>query len=108
MSANAEEIRDLGKALYERLRVMAEHFEDVHKNLDKTNLAFNRAVATLETRVLSSARRFKELGAGPGDEIPAPLPVETTPRAIQAPDLLSTRNQADLNALEQATINFPQ
>ena len=108
MSANAEEIRDLGKALYERLRVMAEHFEDVHKNLDKTNLAFNRAVATLETRVLSSARRFKELGAGTGDEIPAPLPVETTPRAIQAPDLLGNRNQSDLNALEQATINFPQ
>ena len=108
MSANAEEIRDIGKSLFERLRILAEHFEDVHKNLERTNSAFNRAVATLETRVLTSARRFKELGAGTGGDIPSPMPVETSPRSIQAPELMNIPEPAESNRIEQSTIIFPE
>ena len=87
ISQNAREIRDLGKALYDRLRTLAEHFEDVHRNLERTNQAFNRAVGALESRVLVSARRFRELGAGSGEEISSPDQVDTQPRALQAQDL---------------------
>ena len=86
LSVNAAEIRDLGKALYDRIRTLAEHFDDIHKHLERTNHAFNKAVGTLETRVLVSARKLNELGAGTG-EITSPQPVETALRLFQVPEL---------------------
>jgi DNA recombination protein RmuC len=83
LSANAREIRDLGKTLYDRMRTVAEHFTELRKNLDRTNQSFNKAVGTLEARVMPSARRFKELGAGSGDEIPVVLELENSPRSLQ-------------------------
>ena len=83
LSANAREIRDLGKTLYDRMRTVAEHLTELRKNLDRTNQSFNKAVGTLEARVMPSARRFKELGAGHGDEIPVILELENSPRSLQ-------------------------
>jgi DNA recombination protein RmuC len=46
--------------------------------------AFNGAIGTLETRVLVSARRFKELGAAPASlDIDILEPVEKTPRSLK-------------------------
>jgi DNA recombination protein RmuC len=87
ISRNAAEIRDLGKQLYERLRTMAGHFDDIQISLEKTNKAFNRAVGTLESRVMVSARRLKDLGAGSGEEISALELVDSQPRALQSGDL---------------------
>jgi DNA recombination protein RmuC len=56
---------------------------DLSNNLTRTVEAFNRAVGSLESRVLVSARRFKELGATPSSaEIEVIEPVEKTPRAL--------------------------
>jgi DNA recombination protein RmuC len=41
----------------------------------------------MEARVLPAARKFKDLGAATGDEIPPLSPVETTPRALTAPEV---------------------
>lgn len=84
MSENAREIRDLGKALYERLRILGEHFADIRKHLERTNAAYNLAAGTLESRVLVSARRFKELGGASGGDLITPVIVETVPRSLQA------------------------
>jgi DNA recombination protein RmuC len=46
-------------------------------------------VGSLETRVLVSARRFKDMGATGGEDIPAVPPVDTVPRALQAPELIA-------------------
>jgi DNA recombination protein RmuC len=86
IARNAQEISDLGKLLYERMRTMAEHIGDIGKGLEKANTAFNSAVGSLEARVLPAARRFKDLGAATGNEIPALSPIETTPRALIAPE----------------------
>ena len=104
MSANAAEIRDLGKSLYDRIRTLVEYFEEINKHLDRTNHAFNKAVGALETRVLVPARKLRELGAGTGDEIDSPNPVETTPRLFQSPEL----KPRALKAVDQVTINFKQ
>ena len=81
LAQNAQEISDLGRTLYERLRTFAGHLEQMGRNLEQTVAGFNRAVASLETRVLVSARKFQELGAAGPDEIPALEPVEAQPRA---------------------------
>jgi len=88
IAKNAQEISDLGKQLYERMRTMAEHLGDIGKGLEKANSAFNSAVGSLETRVLPAARRFKDLGAATGNEIPALSPIDTTPRTLIAPETM--------------------
>lgn len=89
IQANAQEISDLGKELYQRLLVMASHYDDVKRGLDKAVDAYNRSVASLESRVLVTARRFKDLGAAAGDEIPEVETIEKTTREIQTPEIRS-------------------
>jgi DNA recombination protein RmuC len=87
VAKNAQEISDLGRQLYERMRTLAEYISDIGKGLEKANSAYNSAVGSLEARVLPAARRFKDLGAASGSEVPAIQPVETMPRALTAPEV---------------------
>jgi DNA recombination protein RmuC len=80
MTAHAEEAGQLGKELYERMAVLAEHMNDVGQALGKSVSAYNRAVGSLETRILPAARRFKELGVSSVREIPVLESTEVVPR----------------------------
>jgi DNA recombination protein RmuC len=86
IAENAQEISDLGRQLYERMRTLAEHITEVGKGLEKANAAYNSAVGSMEARVLPAARRFKDLGAASGEELPLVQPIETTPRALSVPE----------------------
>jgi DNA recombination protein RmuC len=86
IARNAQEISDLGKQLYERMRTLSEHIGDMGKGLEKANAAYNNAVGSLEARVFPAARRFKDLGAATSDEIPDLPRVETTQRTLSAPE----------------------
>ena len=80
MTAHAEEAGRLGKELYERMAVLAEHMNDVGQALGKSVSAYNRAVGSLETRILPAARRFKELGVASDREITVLESMEVVPR----------------------------
>jgi DNA recombination protein RmuC len=85
IAQNAQAVADLGRQLYERILKLAEHWAEVGTRLDKAVDAYNSSVATLESRVLVSARRFRDLKAAPEDvEIEAIDPVERTARTLQA------------------------
>jgi len=84
IAQSAQHISDLGKELYERIRVMADHFNSVGKNLDRAVESYNRAVGSLETRVLVSARRFSDYGADTSKAIPDVEPVEKDTRSLQS------------------------
>ncbi len=87
IAKNAQEISDLGKQIYERMRTMTEHIADIGKGLEKANAAYNSAVGSMEARVLPAARRFKDLGSATGNDITALSPIETTPRTLTAPEV---------------------
>ena len=80
MTAHAEEAGRLGKELYERMAVLAGHMNDVGQALGKSVSAYNRAVGSLETRILPAARRFKELGVSSDREILTLEPTEVVPQ----------------------------
>jgi DNA recombination protein RmuC len=82
VAENAERISELGRQVHERLSVLVEHFGVVGKALEKSVDAYNKAVASLETRVLPAARRFPELDPGSGKPIPELEPVARWPRPL--------------------------
>ena len=84
---NAEEVSALGRELYERIWRLAGHLDDLAKGLTRTVEAYNRTVGTIESRVLVTARRFKELGVSAAEPIPEVPTVERTPRPLQAPEM---------------------
>ncbi len=89
LADSAKAISELGRDLYKRLSDVGEHMQKLGKGLGTAVNAYNSAVGSLESRVLVSARRFKELGAISSDGELGELPqIETAPRQLQAPELL--------------------
>ncbi len=82
LTENAERIARLGKELYERMAVLAEHLTDVGQSLGKSVQAYNKALGSIETRVLPSARKFRELGVGSEKDVPHLEPIEAAPRLM--------------------------
>jgi DNA recombination protein RmuC len=82
LARNAKEISALGKELHDRLRALGGHVESVGKSLDRAVESYNKAVGSLENRVMVSARKFAELGAAVTDEITQIEPIEKTTRNL--------------------------
>jgi DNA recombination protein RmuC len=90
LAQNAREVQQLGTELYQRLSVLGDHVAGVGKGLNNAVVAYNRAVGSLETRVLVTARRFVEMGVGGGDkDLPEPASIDAVTRALQAPELVA-------------------
>lgn len=83
VAKNAQAISELGRELYERMHVLLNHFSDIRKGLERSVDAYNRAVSSFETRVLVSARRFKELGASSGDDLENPQIVNRSVKSLE-------------------------
>lgn len=95
---NAARISDLGRELYDRVRTLGKHFDDVGKSLARATLAFNRAVGSMESRVFPSARKFRDLGAATGEEIPLLEPIDQQPRELDVPELPRQLDAPELSA----------
>lgn len=86
---NAQEIADLGRELYRRMAVMADHLGKVGDAIGTTVSRYNALLGSLESRVMPQARKFKELGAGDaGIDIAAPQQIEAAPRLPAPPEQL--------------------
>ena len=84
IAKNAAEISALGKQLYERISTFTTNFSKLGRALDGAVGAYNDSAGTLESRVLVSTRRFKELGATAQSDIEAVKQIEKSPRTVQA------------------------
>jgi len=85
IAKNAQEVSDLGKQVYERFFTLWSHLEDLRSSLEKAVESWNRAVGSIEGRVLPSVRRFRELKATTAEEIPILAPIDSSTRALPTP-----------------------
>ena len=89
MAKNVIEVQKLATEIYERLVTFGGHLEKVGRGLGQSVSAYNSAVASLEGRVLPSARKFEALGVvSEQKDITAPPSLETDPRQLAAPEFL--------------------
>ncbi|HYD66724.1 DNA recombination protein RmuC [Azospirillum sp.] len=88
LADNAREISVLGAELYKRLGDLAGHMEALGGQLGKAVGCYNKAVGSLESRVLVSARRFRDLQVAPEDtDLPLLEPLDQAPRQLQAVEM---------------------
>jgi len=96
---NARKIGDLGRNLYDSVRVLGGHFDSLGNKLKASLEAYNLAVGSLEGNVLVKARKLKELHAANGGEEIRPLePIDRVPRMLQAAELTGGLPFNDLEA----------
>lgn len=89
LSENAKAVFDLGKELYERLSSMGRNVDTLGKALSRAVEAYNKTVGSLESRVLVTARKLRDLGVVDG-ALDEPEPLDQLPRALASPELLET------------------
>ena len=100
LGASAARILDLGRELHGRLATLGEHVDRLGGSLTRTVQHYNASVASLESRVLVTARKFSDVHLGA--EIPTPAQVETVPRQVAAAELVDGRVSAAVNGVRRA------
>jgi DNA recombination protein RmuC len=106
----AAKIADLGRELYRRIAVMAEHAQRMGKSLDDSVKRYNQFAASLESQVLTQARRFEELAVDhEGREVVQIAHIETGVRELtklaaemRGPELRDGRDDAPILTLKSA------
>ena len=88
LARNAREVHELAREFYTRLATMGSHVDAVGTALNSAVAKYNRAVSSLESRVLVSARRLKELKVTDTD-LPTPRQVESAARSVEKEVLVS-------------------
>jgi DNA recombination protein RmuC len=94
LAEDAEKIGNLGKELYERVCKMGDHFVGLGASLRTAVDRYNETLGTLETRVLVSARRFKDMPITATDkEVKETSQIDIVPRQLQVPEEINPGEQ---------------
>ena len=84
LAENADLIREIGQEMFARLTTFAEHLAKIGRSLDNSVDAYNKAVASYDSRVLPGARKFTELGVTAKKEPPKMEQIERMTRNIES------------------------
>jgi DNA recombination protein RmuC len=90
VAANAELVAEMGRELHKRVADLAGHVVRLGRHLAGSVESYNAFVGSLESRVLPTARRFRELEAAGAETVPEVSPVDSVTRVAQAPELVVT------------------
>jgi DNA recombination protein RmuC len=92
IAESAREIAEAARELHRRVGTFLEPFSLVGRQLNSATNAYNKAVGSLESRVLPQLRRIEEAGASSEKELEGPTPLETPARLITAPELAGSED----------------
>lgn len=90
VSANARQLLELSRQLYERLATVGGHLQKMGRSLSGSVDSYNRMLGSLESRVLVTARKIHQmdLSGTAADERLEPSPLEDAPKPLTAPELI--------------------
>ena len=92
LAKDAADIAKLGRELYDSIRIMGGNFAAVQKSLETTVGHWNRLVSQADARVISRARKLKDMGAATGlDDLVELAPVVQVPMLPSATELSAVR-----------------
>jgi DNA recombination protein RmuC len=103
LRANSDEIQKLGKEMVDRIRIAVEHFAGIGDGLDKATRAYNSAVGSIQSQLLTTANRFQKLEAGKEvrfEQKKLPKLVDREPALFTKPELQSLPSPEVLELLE--------
>jgi DNA recombination protein RmuC len=92
LTDNAKQVFELGRELYERLGTLGNHFTKLGRSVSNVVTDYNKAIASLDTRVMVTARRLKDLQVVDGD-LPTAFPISETARQPASPELVQSANR---------------
>ena len=104
LADNAEDIKQLAVEMQDRLGTFTGHLAKIGTQLDRSVASFNDAVASMESRVLPTSRKIRELGAEPKKAPPTLTPIDLTTRKLKlepeaddaSPSIQSDPDQPDV------------
>jgi len=85
IAENAEKIAAIGRELYERVDTVLESVEKTGRGLETAITAYNKMVGSIEGRMLSTLRKFKDVGVT-SSELTEISNIESAPRRLSAPE----------------------
>jgi DNA recombination protein RmuC len=94
LAGSARELFDVGRELYARLGTLGGHADRLGTDLRRSVEAYNAMVASLESRVLVTARRMRDLEVVT-DDVARVAPVDAVPRPLTAAELLDGLDAPD-------------
>src|SRR5690606_18463564 len=100
LAKNAQQVLVTGKELYDRLVTMGGHLSKVGRALDSAGKAYNQTVASMESRVLVSARKFGEM-QHISEELPPSEQAQLDVRMIAAPELVEGAAELDIEEADE-------
>ena len=106
LRANSDEIQKLGKEMVDRIRIAVEHFAGIGEGLEKATRAYNSAVGSIQSQLLSTASRFQKLEAGKDvkfEQKKLPKLVDREPGLFTKTELQSLPSSEVLELLEGST-----
>lgn len=106
LAGEAQQVFTVGRELHKRLGTLGTHLATLAKRLNATVEAFNRFNSSLDSQVVTQARRFSALqGIDPSFEVPPPLEVLAVP--AQKPDIYDNQALTNASAIDDPTISAP-
>ncbi|MDO5737402.1 MAG: DNA recombination protein RmuC, partial [Propionibacteriaceae bacterium] len=102
LADSAAHVSRLGRELHERISTMGDHFDKLGRSINSTVGNFNKAVGTLESRVMVTARKFRDLQVTEQD-LPQLATVDGLTRDVVVPEMLEyTDPRTELSLLDHA------
>jgi DNA recombination protein RmuC len=82
VAENAQRISEVGRELSERMAVLVEHLSSIGGAIGRAVESYNKAVGSLESRVLPTARKLDSLDLGTKRDMPELEPIEQAVRQL--------------------------